>query len=64
MNYYQILGVDRKAEPGEIKYTYREKLKERHPDKNPDRREEAKEMAKTLNIAYGILSDPEQGCYC
>lgn len=60
MNYYQLLGIDIKAEPGEIKRAYREKLKEWHPDKNPDCREEAEEMTKTLNIAYGILSDPEQ----
>ena len=58
MNYYELLGINKKAEPDEIKRVYREKLKEWHPDKNPDRREEAEEMTKTLNAAYSVLSDP------
>ena len=28
MNYYQLLGVDKKADPDEIKHAYREKLKD------------------------------------
>ena len=60
MNYYELLDIDPKSDPEEIKRAYREKLMEWHPDKNPDRQEEAEEMTKTLNIAYGILSDSEQ----
>ena len=60
MNYYELLGIDQEAEQDEIKQAYREKLKEWHPDKNPDRREQAEEITKTLNIAYGILSDPQK----
>jgi curved DNA-binding protein CbpA len=60
MNYYELLDVDPKAESEEIRRAYREKMKEWHPDINRDRKEEAEEMTKTLNIAYGILSDPEQ----
>jgi uncharacterized membrane protein YkvA (DUF1232 family) len=60
INYYQLLDVDPTAEPEEIKRAYRAKLKEWHPDINPDHTEESEEMTKTLNIAYGILSDPEQ----
>jgi len=60
MNYYELLGIDQEADNDEIKKAYREKLKEWHPDKNPDRREQAEEMTKTFNIAYGVLSDPQQ----
>jgi uncharacterized membrane protein YkvA (DUF1232 family) len=59
INYYDLLGVDPKAEQEEIKLAYREKLKEWHPDRNPGRKEDAEEMTKTLNIARDILSDPE-----
>jgi uncharacterized membrane protein YkvA (DUF1232 family) len=58
MNYYELLGIDEKSENDEIKRAYRERLMEWHPDKNPDRREQSEEMTKTLNIAYGVLSDP------
>ena len=60
MNYYELLGIDQEAGLEEIKRAYREKLKEWHPDINPERRDEAEETTKALNIAYGILSDPEQ----
>jgi uncharacterized membrane protein YkvA (DUF1232 family) len=60
MNYYELLDIDKKAEPDEIKQAYRNKLKDWHPDKNPDRREEAEEMTKALNIAYDVLSDPQK----
>ncbi len=57
MDYYELLEIDPKAESAEVKQAYREKIKAWHPDTNRDR-EEAEEMTKTLNIAYGILSDP------
>jgi len=60
MNYYELLDVAPKASPEEIKKAYREKMKEWHPDKNPLHKEEAEEMTKALNIAYALLSDPEQ----
>jgi uncharacterized membrane protein YkvA (DUF1232 family) len=60
MNYYELLGIDKEAEHDAIKRAYREKLKEWHPDKNPDRHEKAEEMTKTLNIAYSVLSNPQQ----
>jgi curved DNA-binding protein CbpA len=60
MNYYELLGVEPRAGPEEIKQAYRERMKEWHPDKNPLRQGDAEEMTKVLNIAYGILSDPEQ----
>ncbi len=59
-NYYELLGIHKKADQDEIKAAYRNKLKEWHPDKNPSRNEEAEEITKILNQAYSILSDPLQ----
>jgi len=59
-NYYNLLGIDPKADRQTVKQAYLEKIKEWHPDKNPDRAEEAEEKAKVLNQAYHILGDPEQ----
>jgi curved DNA-binding protein CbpA len=60
MNYYELLDIDPKAGPEEIRRAYLQKMKEWHPDKNIDRKEEAEEMTKTLNTAYDILSDSEK----
>ena len=60
VNYYELLGIEPKAGPQEIKQAYLNKVKEWHPDKNPDRAQEAEEKAKALNQAYHILRDPEQ----
>jgi curved DNA-binding protein CbpA len=59
-NYYNLLGIDSKADRQTVKQAYLEKIKEWHPDKNPDRAEEAEEKTKALNQAYHILGDPEQ----
>jgi curved DNA-binding protein CbpA len=59
-NYYNLLGIDSKADRQTVKQAYLEKIKEWHPDKNPDRAEEAEEKTKVLNQAYHILGDPEQ----
>ena len=59
VNYYEMLGVDPKANPEEIKRAYYEKLKIWHPDRNAERIDAAEEITKTLNQAYGVLSDPE-----
>ncbi len=59
-NYYNLLGIDPKADRQTVKQAYLGKIKEWHPDKNPDRAEEAEEKAKVLNQAYHILGDPEQ----
>lgn len=58
-NYYEMLGVDPKADPEEIKQAYYEKLKIWHPDRNAERIDAAEEITKALNQAYGVLRDPE-----
>src|SRR5210317_1241122 len=60
INYYQLLGIDTKADRQTVKQAYLAKIKEWHPDKNPDRADEAEEKTKALNQAYHILGDPEQ----
>ena len=60
VNYYDLLGIDPKAGPQEVKRAYLNKVKEWHPDKNPDRTEEAEEKTKVLNQAYHILGDAER----
>jgi molecular chaperone DnaJ len=59
MDYYEVLGVDRKARPQEIKRAYRKLARQHHPDLNPgDRR--AEERFKRLTEAYEVLSDPQK----
>ena len=60
VNYYQLLGIDPKADSAEIRQAYRNKLKQWHPDKNIDRLDEAEETTKILNQAYFTLSDPDR----
>jgi len=55
-DYYEVLGVERKASTQEIKKAYRKLAREFHPDRNPDN-PEAESRFKEASEAYAILSD-------
>lgn len=57
-NYYEVLGISTTADIKEIKAAYRFLVKQYHPDIN-DTIENTEKM-KELNIAYGILIDPDK----
>jgi DnaJ-class molecular chaperone len=58
-DYYDVLGVGRKASDQEIKNAYRKLAREYHPDRNPgDKEAEAK--FKEVQQAYDVLSDPQK----
>jgi len=58
-DYYDILGVAKKADAAEIKSAYRKLAIKYHPDKNPGDKE-AEEKFKEAAEAYEVLSNPEK----
>ncbi len=58
-DYYEVLGVKRKADDREISRAYRKLAIQFHPDSNPGD-EEAVELFKEAAEAYEVLSDPEK----
>lgn len=59
IDYYKVLGVDKKAPTDEIKKAYRKLARKYHPDLNPND-EEAEKNFKRVNEANEVLSDPEK----
>lgn len=58
-DYYERLGVDRKATQKQIKQAYRKLARQYHPDVNPNDAS-AQDKFKQINEAYEVLSDPEK----
>lgn len=58
-NYYDILGVDKKATPEQIKSAYRKLAMKYHPDRNQGD-ESAAEKFKEVNEAHETLSDEQK----
>ena len=58
-DYYEVLGVDKKATDDEIKKAYRKIAIKYHPDRNPGDKT-AEEKFKEAAEAYDVLHDPQK----
>lgn len=59
IDYYKILGVEKKATASDIKSAYRKLARKHHPDLNPNDAD-AKKNFQQINEANEVLSDPEK----
>ena len=58
-DYYKVLGLERGADAGAIKRSFRKLARQHHPDVNPgDAAAEAR--FKEISEAYEVLSDPDK----
>lgn len=57
-DFYDVLGVNRDANDGDIKSAFRKKARKYHPDVNDS--DDAKEKFQEIGRAYEVLSDPQQ----
>ncbi|MCW5515782.1 J domain-containing protein [Muriicola sp. Z0-33] len=59
IDYYNVLGLDKRATDKDIKKAYRKLARKYHPDLNPNDAEAEKKF-KQINEANEVLSDPEK----
>ena len=63
-DYYEVLGVDKKADKNAIKKAYRKIAIKYHPDRQGDKsdaeKKEAEEKFKEAAEAYSVLSDDQK----
>lgn len=59
IDYYQVLGVDKKASQEDIKKAFRKLARKYHPDLNPNDAT-AKDKFQAINEANEVLGDPEK----
>jgi curved DNA-binding protein len=57
VDYYKILGIDKRATPKDIKNAFRKLARKHHPDLNPNNKD-AKRNFQQINEANEVLSDP------
>jgi molecular chaperone DnaJ len=58
-DYYEILGVSRRAKPREIEQAYLKLARKYHPDVNPGD-QQAREKFEQVQEAFNVLSDPKK----
>ncbi len=59
IDYYQVLGVDKKASKDDINRAFRKLAKKYHPDRNPGDKA-AEKRFKDISAAHDVLSDDEK----
>src|SRR5262245_27632492 len=57
--YYDVLGVERTVDEGELKSAFRKLAMKWHPDRNPSDKS-CEVRFKEINEAYEILKDPDK----
>ena len=58
-DFYEVLGVSKKASQEEIKKAHRKLVRQYHPDRNPDDKQ-AEDKFKEIQAAYDVLGDEEK----